>query len=606
VHSRDTASIAALRGRKVRCDMSNIELQHSVSHGVHTFGTGDVRLVASRLKCDRHGNVRAYMKTFVGDAHAASSNIILAEQESREKFALYAHRQQPDIPWLEYLTQVNDVLLGWLDHAQHGHPGPGVVIEDVEDLLNEHFPDVHPVIEGILMPGTVLFAGKPKVGKSLLALYLGLSVARGGIALGRIRVEPGDVLYLSLEDHKRRLQKRLQEMLSNDSRAPARGAFQFATTWPKLDTGGVEAIEAWLQAHPNAKLVVLDTFVKVRGRPKTRDVYKGDYDAAAPLTALAARYPQVCILIIHHCSKRSDAEDFFDRFQNSTGLTAAVEGGMELCRARGTTDCTLEIAHKDLELDAKHAIRHDPDGGWMLLGDANAVLLSAERQSVIDLLLEAGKPMHYKAMAGELGKKEGTTKKLVWEMARDLQLIPTGAGNYELSPTMVAPMHPHESSVTGNQSNQGNQGHRSNQVTGDDGYPGSQRLLSEGNLVTDDKPKEISPIVSRLPRLPEIDDAGVTEIDQDVADVFAAVSADYVPRRPDAPPKVADVDTPLAETATSARKKAGAHHNNRWLFGNWTATRSPADDAPPPIDEAYADAIGRHRDYAGDLEENTI
>jgi hypothetical protein len=166
--------------------------------------------------------------------------------------------------------------------------------------------------------------------------------------------------------------------MANDSTAPKRGTFQFATKWPTIDNGGVEAIDKWLSRHPNAKLVVVDTFVKVRGRAKTRDVYKGDYDAAAPLTALAAKYPQVCILIIHHCSKRSDAEDFFDRFQNSTGLTAAVEGGMELRRTRGSTDCTLEIAHKDIEIDTKHAIKHDPYYGWMLLGDAKTVLLSCE------------------------------------------------------------------------------------------------------------------------------------------------------------------------------------------------------------------------------------
>jgi hypothetical protein len=554
--------------------MGTVELKHSVNRGIHTFVDGEVRLVASRLKGDQYGHVRAHVQAWVGEAQASSSNVTLTDQESREKFDFYARKKQPDIPWLDYVTQVNDVLLGWLDHSEHGHPGHGVVIEDVEDLLNEHFAEVHPVIQGILMPGTVLFAGKPKVGKSLLALYLGLSVARGGMALGSIHVEQGDVLYLSLEDHKRRLQKRLKEMMANSDTAPARGTFQFATTWPTIDNGDVEAIEEWLQAHPNAKLVVIDTFVKVRGRPKTRDVYKADYDAASPLTALAAKYPQVCMLIIHHCSKRSEAEDFFDRFQNSTGLTAAVEGGMELCRTRGSSDCTLEIAHKDIEIDTKHAIRHDPYCGWRLLGDAKSVLLSEERQSVIDLLLEAGKPMHYKAMAADLGKKEGTTKKLVWEMARDHQLIPTGEGNYEISPTMFGSMPPHETSVIGNQTNQRNQGNQSNQVTSDDGDRGYRRLLSESNQLTDDKQKEISPMGRRLPWLPETDDSCITDNDQNAAGVFGVDSGDYMRRRPDALPKVLDVDVALEMAA-----------------------------APKPVplpDDRYVDARGEQVDDTGE------
>jgi hypothetical protein len=551
--------------------MGNVELEHSVSRGVHTFVHGDVRLVASRLKCDRHDNVRAYLKAFVGDAQAGSSNITLTDQESREKFDFYARKKQPAIPWLDYVTQVNDLLLGWLDDSEHGNPGHGVVIEDVEDLLNEDFPELCPVLQGILMPGTVLFAGKPKVGKSLLALYLGISVARGGIALGSIRVEQGDVLYLSLEDHKRRLQKRLKAMMANRDTAPARGTFQFATTWPSIDNGGVEAIEEWLQAHPNAKLVVIDTFVKVRGRPKTRDVYKGDYDAASPLTTLAAKYPQVCILIIHHCSKRSDAEDFFDRFQNSTGLTAAVEGGMELCRTRGSSDCTLEIAHKDIEIDTKHALRHDPYCGWLLLGDAKAVLLSEERQAVIDLLLDAGKPMHYKAIAADLGKKEGTAKKLVWEMARHHQLIPIGGGHYEISPTLWASLPSNEASVHGNQTHQRNRGNQSNQVTSDEGDRGYPRLHSAGNQVTDYKQKEISPIGTRLPWLPDTDDSCITDIGQDGAGVLCADSGDYVRRRPDASPKVLDVDVAL-EMAAAPKPTV------------------------PPFDESYADAMGEQVD----------
>jgi hypothetical protein len=249
-------------------------------------------------------------------------------------------------------------------------------------------------------------------------------------------------------------------------------------------------------------------------------------------------------------------------------LTAAVEGGMELCRTRGSGDCTLEIAHKDLEIDTKHALRQDPSCGWRFLGEAKAVLLSEERQAVIDLLLEAGKPMHYKAIAADIRKKEGTAKKLVWEMARDHQLIPTGGGNYEIAPTMFASRPPHETSVTGNQNNQSNQGNCRNQVTGDNGYRGSRRLRSGSNQVTDDKHREISPMGTRLPRLPEIDESCTTDNDRDAAEVFYTDSGDYIPRRPDAPSKVLDVDVALEMAA---------------------APEPPVS----PVDDRYADALGK-------------
>ena len=65
------------------------------------------------------------------------------------------------------------------------------------------------MIQQILPEGLTLLAGKPKRGKSWLALDIALAIASGGTVLGR-RCDPGPVLYLALEDNPRRLKKRLE------------------------------------------------------------------------------------------------------------------------------------------------------------------------------------------------------------------------------------------------------------------------------------------------------------------------------------------------------------------------------------------------------------
>jgi hypothetical protein len=87
-----------------------------------------------------------------------------------------------------------------------------------------------------------------------------------------------------------------------------------------------------------------------------------------------------------------------------------------------------------------------------------------------------------------------------------------------------------------------------------------------------------------------------SDIDQDAAGLLGTDSGHYVPHHPDAPPKVADVDTPLADMAKASRKKAGARHSDLCMFGNWTATRSPVGGEQPPIDDAYADFTGEQVD----------
>jgi AAA domain len=92
-----------------------------------------------------------------------------------------------------------------------------------------------------------LFAGKPKLGKSWLALGLGIATSTGGVALGTKLVEQGECLYLALEDNRRRLQKRLRKLLKDGS---ALERLHIATDWPRLGEGGVEALEAWLGGVP--------------------------------------------------------------------------------------------------------------------------------------------------------------------------------------------------------------------------------------------------------------------------------------------------------------------------------------------------------------------
>lgn len=68
-----------------------------------------------------------------------------------------------------------------------------------------------PIIDGLLYPGTYLFVGAPKVGKSFLMAQIAYHVSTGQ-ALWNYPVHAGTVLYLALEDDYRRLQERLFRM----------------------------------------------------------------------------------------------------------------------------------------------------------------------------------------------------------------------------------------------------------------------------------------------------------------------------------------------------------------------------------------------------------
>src|SRR4029077_15923782 len=56
-------------------------------------------------------------------------------------------------------------------------------------LLTETFTPMQWAVKGILPEGCVLFAGRPKLGKSWLAYQIAAAIAAGGTVLGKIRVK---------------------------------------------------------------------------------------------------------------------------------------------------------------------------------------------------------------------------------------------------------------------------------------------------------------------------------------------------------------------------------------------------------------------------------
>lgn len=83
------------------------------------------------------------------------------------------------------------------------------------DLQQTNFPPVKWVVQNLIPEGLTLFAGKPKLGKSWLALQMGLAVATDSEVLGR-PVSSGHVLYIALEDNYRRLKQRLAKISGRD------------------------------------------------------------------------------------------------------------------------------------------------------------------------------------------------------------------------------------------------------------------------------------------------------------------------------------------------------------------------------------------------------
>lgn len=305
---------------------------------------------------------------------------------------------------------------------------PRVQIITANDLLARDYPEPKWAVEGLIQEGVTLLAGAPKLGKSWLALALAIAVAEGGYALGTLLAEFGEALYLALEDGPRRLQNRLKKLLRG---AGVPLGLHFATDWQKFDQGGLEDLDDWIRAHPNCRLVIIDTLKKVRPAERmNQNAYSTDYDALSPLAQIA-QARGISILVVHHTNKMT-SDDPVNLISGSLGLSGAADAVLVLSRQRGQTGATLFVTGRDVD-EKELALKWDSDlANWRLLGDAQEQRKSDERQTVKELLQSALQPLSPTSVAGMLGKTVGSTKMLLWRMSRDNEIDVDNKGRYSL------------------------------------------------------------------------------------------------------------------------------------------------------------------------------
>jgi hypothetical protein len=348
------------------------------------------------------------------------------------------------------------------------------------ELMGLTFEPTRWVVPDVLPEGLSLLVGKPKKGKSWMALGLCEAVATGGVAFGTRRVEQGDTLYLALEDGYKRLQKRLKKVLNG---APAPDRMHLHTEWPRLDEGGAELLDEWLTEHPEARLVVIDTLAKIRQPPRGANVYTEDYAALEKLLPLAAKHG-VAIIVVHHLRKMG-AADPMDEISSSTGLTAGVDGFLILRRTPGSKGPTLFVDGRDIEEPTEYALHWNHNTAtWTIEGDAEEVHLSQERADILLTLNRSPAPMTPKELSDVMpGSKYNNVKYLMWAMLGDGQLVKDDKGRYSPANPTHTPTNPTDPTKPTNPTNSTNSTNSTN--------PTSERVAAVSGLV--DAPDPTNP-----------------------------------------------------------------------------------------------------------------
>lgn len=206
-----------------------------------------------------------------------------------------------------------------------GQAVPPFTLQSVNQLFQEPEDEIEYLVDRLLpLGGMSIIIAKPKTGKSSMGRQLCVAVADGTEFLGR-SAEKAGVIYFALEEKRSEVAAHFSDMslINIDS---------IFTYFQRVEPAeAIARLDATLSAHPETKLVVIDTLFKF-ARVKDANEYIA-VNNALELLMEVARTRGVHVTCIHH-AKKKETEDPADGTLGSTAINGGVDTIVMLSRDR--------------------------------------------------------------------------------------------------------------------------------------------------------------------------------------------------------------------------------------------------------------------------------
>ena len=264
---------------------------------------------------------------------------------------------------------------------------PRLKVINCVDLVDTRYDRINWIVEGLLKPGLSVLAGAPKIGKSWMVLQLCLSVAKGEPFLG-MNTRCCDVLYITLEDSEMRVQDRVLRLTDE---MPER--LNITLSCPGIGEELKRAIAVYCGDYPSTRLIVIDTFQKIREQAGQMS-YAGDYADVSAIKQIADEL-NICILLVHHTRKMGDS-DVINVINGTNGIAGSADTLMILKKEKRSErtailSCTgrdVEDREMELNLDRETCV-------WQVINDTYKAEQKIIPPQLLRLIVFAGKIGYY-------------------------------------------------------------------------------------------------------------------------------------------------------------------------------------------------------------------
>jgi hypothetical protein len=337
------------------------------------------------------GESEAFQVTIFPGEEDHQDNYTPSPEDAKRAFEAYLAALPPE--QREMLKRYNTHMINTALSGEQSNPAleaflPGLKTIDSATILSTEYPPIDWVVPDYLAPGLTFLVGKPKVGKSWLALQLALAVLTGGKMFDK-DITPGRVLILALEDNERRLNDRMRKQ--GWQVMPGGVDFMMSDTFREqitaLNAGGGKRLLRFIEKS-KYRLVIVDTFSRA---------IQGDQLDAGEMTEAIGPLQQyalakgVALVIVDHMPKNSISSNPIDHVYGSVGKAGVTDLLWGLYKEQGKAGAKLAITGRDVA-EAELKLTFDMRGFyWHCEGTAYDVEMTERRKKILEVLQSLGR-----------------------------------------------------------------------------------------------------------------------------------------------------------------------------------------------------------------------
>lgn len=275
---------------------------------------------------------------------------------------------------------------------------------DEPALRTKEFPPTKWYAKNFLHQGTAILGGRPKQGKSWLALNIAINLATGTDVMGHYAVEePHKVVFFTLEDSERLIRERIIK-LATDPVPNLRVVTQTA----RIDDGFLDDMNELIDA--GYRVFVIDVLAKIEpSTSKSSEGYRDTYERLDPVKDLCETHDAVIIMITHTRKMQTDNRE--ENIMGSTAYTANPDMVWVLERGDGTAN--LDMKSKEMEPKIVELQPRFDGTNWEVLSEGSDQSTSAKDKEVVTLMKEDYSEITPNQLARETGwSVSAATKRL--------------------------------------------------------------------------------------------------------------------------------------------------------------------------------------------------